>query len=82
MEGKKYKIVNNFTDIYTKEHYTSNQAPVIFSDSRAEQIKKVEKVCGYKLIEEIIVDDSQQETNNDNQKPKDDNVQKNKKNKK
>lgn len=53
METKKFNIVNNFTDIYTKEHYTSEHEPVEFSVERVAEIRRVEAVIGYKLIEEV-----------------------------
>lgn len=53
-ENKKYRIVNNFTDIETNEQYTTEHAPVEFSEKRVAEIEKVSKVIGYKLIEEIL----------------------------
>lgn len=53
METKKFNIVNNFTDVYTKEHYTTEHEPVDFSVERVAEIRRVEAVVGYKLIEEV-----------------------------
>ena len=53
METKKFNIVNSFTDIHTKEHYTTDHEPVDFSVERVAEIRRVETVIGYKLIEEV-----------------------------
>lgn len=55
METKKYTIVNSFEDIYTGETYSSSHEPVEFDEKRVEEIRNVEKVLGYKLIEEYKV---------------------------
>ena len=53
METKKFNIVNSFTDVHTKEHYTTDHEPVDFSVERVAEIRRVEAVIGYKLIEEV-----------------------------
>lgn len=52
MKETKYNIVNNFTDIYTGEHYETDHEPVSFSPDRVKEILAAEKAIGYKLIEE------------------------------
>ena len=53
METKKFNIVNSFTDVHTKERYTTDHEPVDFSVERVAEIRRVEDVIGYKLIEEV-----------------------------
>lgn len=62
MEEKKYRIVNNFTDAYTGERYTRNHEPIPFSDERVDEIRKVEKIQGYPLIEEVGGEPSEEDT--------------------
>jgi len=51
---KKYRIVNKFKDAHTGERYTTNHELVEFSPERVKEIETVEKVIGYKLIEEVV----------------------------
>lgn len=64
MEEKKYRIVNNFTDAYTGERYTRNHKPIPFSDERVDEIRKVEKIQGYPLIEEVVGEPNEVDTTN------------------
>ena len=50
---KKYKIINNFTDIETNEKYTPEHESVEFSEKRVEEINLKSKLLGYELIEEV-----------------------------
>ena len=64
MKNKLYKIMNNFNDIHTGEKYTTTHKPIEFTDKRVEEIRLVEKAVGYKLIEEVVSENTNQENKN------------------
>ncbi len=64
---KRYEIVNEFTDVYTNERYTTESEPISFTEERVKEINNVEKVIGYPLIREV---ESSKEDKKENKKSK------------
>ena len=48
-----YKIVNGFIDVHTGEPYSTEHEPISLTDERVKEIETIEKLVGYKLIEEV-----------------------------
>lgn len=50
---KKYKVVSNFKDVHTGQWHSPKDEPIDLTDERVKEIETVEKLVGYKLVEEI-----------------------------
>lgn len=50
---KIYKVVNNFKDVHTGEWHSPKDEPISLTDERVKEIETVEKIVGYKLVEEV-----------------------------
>ena len=61
---KTYKIVNNFRDVHTGEWHSVKDEPIELSDTRLKEIETVEKLVGYKLVEEMEAISSEMDNTN------------------
>lgn len=65
---KTYKIVNNFRDVHTGEWHSIKDEPIELSDTRLKEIETVEKLVGYKLVEEIKTSTTKEVKDKDSKK--------------
>ena len=65
---KKYKVLNNFHDVHTDEWHTPKDEPMDLTEERVKEIEAVEKLVGYKLVEEIKVSTDKEIKDKDSKK--------------